>query len=133
MALTAWTPDKRELSTTPKLAELFSEKQQPKVELKSRDVKSKAIREPNETGETSEWLALKQETFVLELKVLCKQQKLSQLQAKQENQNFTPNEDNLQVAPEFSKTFASLQSQVPALSSFRKQEKQQKLDWPQDC
>ena len=77
VALPAWTPDKRELSTTPKLAELFSEKQQPKVELKSRDVKSKEIRQPNETGETSEWLALKWETLVLELEVLREKQKLT--------------------------------------------------------
>ena len=68
VALPAWTPDKVELSTTPKRAELFSEKQQLKVELKSRDMKSKGNRKSNETGEMSKWLALKWETLVLELR-----------------------------------------------------------------
>ena len=94
-------------------------------------MKSKAIRKPSETGETSKWLALKRETSVLELEVLHEKQKLAQ-QARQEIKNFTPNEDKLQVTPESSNTFASLQSQVPSLSSLKKQEKQQKLDWPQD-
>ena len=136
--LPAWTPSSKELQATPKLAELFSEK---KPEVKPKKQVAKAVKpEASKIGGdivSEEWLHLKRETLALELEVVKEKQKLARLSVNQGPISMeTKLNDNVKLEKcdeeATGHTFETLQQHVPSLASLRKQEKTQKIDWPQD-